>query len=46
MGKNRLITNEKPVANIFNDYFTSINKHLHIERDESYPKHVKLSKEL
>ena len=28
--KNRLITDEKSIAKVFNDYFTSIIKHLHI----------------
>ena len=34
MGKNRLITDEKSVAKTFNDYFGSIIKHLHIERNK------------
>ena len=34
MGKKRLITDEKSLAKIFNDYFASIIKHLHIERNE------------
>ena len=41
--KNRLITDEKSIANIFNDYFTSIIKYLHKERNEFDLKHVKLS---
>ena len=43
MGKNRLITDEKFLAKVFNDYFTSIIKHLHIERKEFDSKRVKLS---
>ena len=43
MGKNRLITEEKSIAKIFNDYFTSIIKHLHIERKEFDSKNVKFS---
>ena len=43
MGKNRLITDEKSIAKVFNDYFTSIIKHLHIERKEFDSKNVKLS---
>ena len=31
---------------MFNDYFTSIIKHLHIEKNEFNPKHVKLSNNL
>ena len=41
MGKNRLITDGKLIAKIFNGYYTSIIKHLHIERSEFDPKHVK-----
>ena len=41
--KNRLITNEKSIAKIFNDCFTSIIKHFHIERNKFVSKHVKLS---
>ena len=41
--KNRLITDEKFIAKIFNDCFTSIIKYFHIERNEFDPKHVKLS---
>ena len=41
--KNRLITNEKSIAKIFNDCFTSIMKRLHTERTEFVSKHVKLS---
>ena len=40
---NRLITDEKSTANIFNDYFFSIIKHLHMERNEYDPKHAKPS---
>ena len=43
MGKNRLITDEKSIAKIFNDYFTSIIKHLHIERKKFDSKNVKFS---
>ena len=43
MGKNRLITEEKSIAKIFNDYFTSIIKHLHIERKEFDSNNVKFS---
>ena len=39
--KNRLITDEKFIAKICNDYFTSIIKYFHIERNEFDPKHVK-----
>ena len=42
-GKNRLITDEKSAAKILNDYFTSIIKHLHIERNEFDPKHGNFS---
>ena len=41
--KNRLITDEKSTAKVFNDYFTSIIKHLHIERKEFDSKNVKFS---
>ena len=41
--KNRLITDEKSIAKIFNDYFTSIIKHLHIERKKFDSKNVKVS---
>ena len=41
--KNRLITDEKSIAKVFNDYFTSIIKHLHIERKEFDSKNVKFS---
>ena len=41
--KNRLITDEKFIAKIFNDCFTSIIKYFHIERNEFDPKLVKLS---
>ena len=41
--KNRLITDDKSITKIFNDYFTSIIKHFHIERKEFDSKHVKLS---
>ena len=34
MWKNSLITDEKSIAKIFNDYFTSVIKHLLIERNE------------
>ena len=44
MGKNRLITDEKSIAKIFNGYLASVIKHLHIEMNEFDPKHVKLSK--
>ena len=43
MGKNRLITDEKSIAKVFNDYFPSIIKHLYIERKEFDSKNVKLS---
>ena len=43
MRENRLITDEKSVAKLFNDYFTLIIKHLHVERNEFGPKHMKLS---
>ena len=43
MGKNRLITEEKSIAKIFNDYFTSIIKHLHIERKGFDSNNVKFS---
>ena len=41
--KNRLTTDEKYAAKIFNDYFTSIIKHLHKERKEFDSKNVKFS---
>ena len=41
--KNRLITDEKSIAKVFNDYFTSITKHLHLKRNEFDLKHLKLS---
>ena len=41
--KNRLITDEKSIAKVFNDYFTSIIKHLYIERKEFDSKNVKFS---
>ena len=44
MGKKRLITDEKSLAKIFNDYFASIIKHLHIERNEFDSENVKCSK--
>ena len=37
------MTDEKCITKIFNDYFTSIIKHLHIERKEFDSKNVKLS---
>ena len=37
------MTDEKSIAKMFNDYFTSIIKHLHKERNDFDPKHVKLS---
>ena len=37
------MTDEKSIAKIFNDYFTSIIKHLHKERNDFDSKHVKLS---
>ena len=43
MGKNRLITDEKSIAKVFNDYFTSVIKRLHIERKELDSKNVKFS---
>ena len=43
MGKNRLITDEKSIAKVFNDYFTSIIKHLHIKRKEFVSKNEKFS---
>ena len=39
--KNRLITDEKFIAKVFNDYFTSIIKHIHMERKEFDSKKVK-----
>ena len=42
-GKNRSIAYEKSIAKVFNDYFTSIIKHLHIERNKFNSKHLKLS---
>ena len=41
--KKRLITDEKSAVKIFNDYFISIIKHFHKERNEFDPKHVNLS---
>ena len=41
--KNRLITGEKSIAKVFNDYFTSVIKHLHTERKEFDSKNVKFS---
>ena len=41
--KNRLITDDKSITKIFNDYFTSIIKQFHIERNEFDSKHVKFS---
>ena len=38
----RVITDEKSAAKIFKDYFTSLMKHLHMERSESDLKHMKL----
>ena len=38
----RVIRDEKSVAKIFKDYFTSLMKHLHMERSESDLKHMKL----
>ena len=43
MEKNRLIEDEKSIAKIFNDLFTSIIKQLHIERKKIDSKNVKLS---
>ena len=43
MGKNRLITDEKSIAKIFNDYFISIIKHFLIKRNEFDLKHMKIS---
>ena len=43
MGKNRLIKDEKSVAKIFNGHFTSVIKHLHINRNEFDSKYVKFS---
>ena len=43
MEKNRLIADEKSIAKIFNDYFTSIIKQLHLERKKIDSKNVKLS---
>ena len=37
------MADEKCITKIFNDYFTSIIKHLHIERKEFDSKNVKLS---
>ena len=45
-GKNRLITDEKSIGKTFNDYFTSIIKHLPIGRNEFESKQVKLSNNL
>ena len=41
--KNKLITDEKSIGKFFNDYFTSIIKHLRIERKEFDSKYVKFS---
>ena len=41
MGKNRLITDEKSTEKYFNDYFTSIFKHLPIERNKFGSKNVR-----
>ena len=41
--KNRLTTDEKSIAKIFNDSFTGIIKDLHIQRSEFDSKPVKLS---
>ena len=41
--RKRLITNEKSIAKILNNYFTSIIKHLRGERNELHTKRVKLS---
>lgn len=38
----RVITDEKSAAKIFKDYFTSLMKHLHLERSESDLKYMKL----
>ena len=43
MEKNRLIADEKSIAKIFNDFFTSIIKQLHLERKKIDSKNVKLS---
>ena len=43
MKKNKLIPDDKSIAKIFDDYLISTIKHLHIERNEFDPKHVKLS---
>ena len=43
MEKNKLITEEKSIAKVFNDYFTSVIKHLHTESKEFDSKHVKFS---
>ena len=42
-GKNRLITDEKSIAKVFSDYFISIIKNFHIERNKFDPKNLKLS---
>ena len=41
--KNRLIADEKSIEKVFNDYFTSVIKHRHIERKEFDSKSVKFS---
>ena len=41
--KTKLTTDENSIAEIFDDYFTSIIKHLHIERKEFDSKDVKFS---
>ena len=41
--KSILITDKKSIVKIFNDYFTSVFKHLLIERNEFDSKHVRLS---
>ena len=41
--KNGLITVDKSIAKILNDYFTSIIKHLHIEGNKCDSKNVKFS---
>ena len=43
MGKNGLITDKKSIAKIFNDYFTSIIKPFHIERNKFDSKSMKFA---
>ena len=38
----KIITDDKSVAKVFNDYFSLIIKHLYLERNEFDPKHMNL----